>query len=861
MSNKRKDPPLLAEKLLKLFTQNDDEFDFSGTLRDLYDYKYKKDSKLKTDLWFWKQVLFSIHKHNYSSLIWRIHMFKNYLKIALRNIKRNKSYSFINIIGLSIGLACCILIFLWINNELSYDRFHLNADHLYRVVSVDHSGGKTTIIGESPSLVGPTLLAEYPEVVNYTRIQSGWKGSYYLNYGEKNFYNERLANADPSFFDVFHFPFIKGDPKTALQDRHSIVLTEELARKCFGNEDPMSKVMLIDDEELTVTGVVKTIPSNSHIQFDYIVPIENFIYWRSSQLDSWTYSQYTTYIELKEGVDNEAFSKKISGLVKNHHPESTVEIYIQPLTDVHLRSKHIRSWTTVYSPVGNITYVTIFALTAVCTLLIACINYINLSTARSGLRGKEVGMRKVVGARRMDIAHQFLSESTLLSCMAFFISLLIVNLLLPTFNSLAGKSISMNFLGNGKILLGLLCITAVTGILSGSYPALFLSSLKPIKILKSNVILSSPRGGRLRKCLVVGQFTFTVILILFTLVVYRQLHFIQNKDLGFDQDAIIYYPGSYDYATHFDAAKNELLQNPKILDVCNGHPPGQGIHSTSDVTWEGKDPKTEVTFDVKSGDYNYLEFFGMKLVEGRFYSREFSNDSSNYVINESAAKLMGSGSAIGKRLTLGGRTGTIIGVVKDYHQASLHGPILPQIFKLQEWAYYFVRFQGNPSDIVQFMKNHWAKFEKLRPFRYYFLDDVLSGLYKTERWIGNIFRLFTGLAIFIACLGLFGLASFTTEQRTKEIGIRKVLGASVKEIVILFSKEFIKWVIVSNIIAWPVAYFAMNKWLQSFAYRTSISLWIFVFSATLALVITLITVSFQSIKAATANPLDSLRYE
>ncbi len=861
MSRKRKDPPKLREKLLELFVQNNDEFDYSGTLRDLYNHKYEKDSKLKAELWIWKQILCCIFKHIFSNLSWGIHMFKNYLKIALRNIKKHKTYSFINIIGLSTGLACCILIFLWINDELSFDRFHPNAKRIYRVITVDHSGGRTNFIGESPSLVGPTLLAEYPEVTNYTRIQSGWKGSYYLHYGEKNFYSERLANADPSFFDVFHFPFIKGNPKTAFNDRYSIVLTEELAQKCFGNEDPMNKIMLIDEEELKVTGVIKAIPANSHIQFDYIVPIENFKYWRSSQLESWTYTQYTTYVELKKGTDGKAFSRKISGLVKEHHPESTVEIYLQPLTDVHLHSNHIRSWTTVYSPVGNITYVAIFGLTAVCILLIACINYMNLSTARSGLRGKEVGMRKVVGARRVDIAQQFLGEGVLLSCMAFFISLPIVYSLLPTFNSLTGKSISMNVLGNGGILLGLLCITAVTGLLSGSYPAFFLSSFKPVKILKSNIVLGSPGGGILRKCLVVGQFSFTVVLILFTLVVFRQLHFIQNRDLGFDRDSIIYYPGSYDYATHFEAAKNELLQNPNILDVCNGYPPGQDIHPISDISWGGKDPNAEVSFDCKMGDYNYLEFFGMELVEGRFHSPEFSDDPSNYVINESAAKLIGSGSVVGKRLTVQGKTGTIIGVVRDHHETSLHSRILPQVYKLQEWAYYFVKFRGNAGEMIQFLENHFKKFEKIRPFRYQFLDDALNGLYKTERWTGNIFRLFTGLAIFIACLGLFGLASFTAEQRTKEIGIRKVLGASVGEIVILFSKKFIKWVIVANIIAWPVAYFIMTRWLRSFAYRIDIVIWMFILTIGLVFIITFFTVSYQSIRVALADPIEALRYE
>jgi len=861
MNTKKISPPILPVKLLKLFAIDYDEFDFSSTLLDLYDFKYRKEGKLKADLWFWKQFICSVYTHNYLSLKGKIHMLENYLKITLRNIKEHRSYSFINILGLSIGLACSILIFLWINDEMSYDRFHPNAKHIYRVISVDKSGGQTNVIGESPSLVGPTLAASYPEVKNFTRVQSGWKGSYYLHLGEKNFYDERLANADPSFFEVFHFPFIKGSPKTALNDRYSIVLTSELAKKCFGNGDPMGKAMLIDDEELIVTGIIESIPANSHIQFDYIVPIENFTEWRSAQLDSWTYSQYTTYVELTEGVDGKAFSQKISGLVKEHFPESTVEIYLQPLTDVHLHSTHIRSWTTVYSPKGNITYVSIFTLIAVSILLIASINYMNLSTARSGLRGKEVGVRKVIGAKRMDIAFQFLSESILFSFLALFISLLMVSLVLPVFNSLASKNISMNLMGNSRILLGIFFITLITGFISGSYPALFLSSLKPIKILKSNIIFGSPRGGKLRKFLVVGQFTITVILILFTLAVYRQLHFIQNRNLGFDQDAVIYYPGSYDYATHFDTAKNELLQNTNILAVCNGRPPGQLIHPTSDLTWEGKDPNTEITFDVNNGDYNYLEFFGMKLLEGRFHSPAFSSDQSNFVINESAAKLIGQGSVVGKQLTLKGKTGTIIGVVNDYHEASLHSPILPQIFKLEEWAYYFVRFQGDRGEMVQFLKNHFEKFEKLRPFRYFFLDDVLNEFYKTEQWIGNIFRLFSGLAIFIACLGLFGLSSFTAEKRTKEIGIRKVLGASVNEILILFSREFIKWALVSNIIAWPIAYFIMKRWLQNFAYRINIEIWMFILTIVTVFIITIFSVSYQSIKSARADSIKALRYE
>ncbi len=786
----------------------------------------------------------------------------NYWKIALRKIRRNKGYSFINIVGLAIGMACCILILTWVRNELSYDRFHKNADQICRVVTVDFSGGNITKASGSPSLIGPTLVEKYPEFLKFARVQSGWSG-YFLHYGEKNFMEMKLATVDPSFFEIFQYPFIQGDPQTALTDRYSIVLTESLAQKCFRDEDPMGKVMQIGSKDFKVTGVIEDIPRNSHLQFDYVFPVINMTEFRESRLDTWDYDQFSTYLLVKENMDFKSLSKKISGIVKKYLPESKTEVFLQPISAIHLHSTDINSWEAVYPNPGNITYVYIFALVAACILLIACINFMNLATARSATRAREVGMRKVSGARRIDLIKQFMGESIFLSVLSLGLGVLLVELLLPAFNRLSGKDLSLDYGGSVLLWISLLGIAGFTGLASGSYPALFLSAFQPSRVLKVSAHLASRRGGHLRQILVVGQFAFTILLIIGTLVIYSQLRFIQNKDLGYDTENVFTVASYGEFGRNYEAAKNELLRNPDILSVCRAFPPSPGFRGTEDVDWEGKDPTAEFMIFSDFGDYDFLKTFGIKMTEGRFYSREFPTDRDNFVVNETAIKKMGLESPIGKRLTFKGKTGTIIGVTKDYHGGSLHHPILPKIIELSDEGFFIcVKFRpGNVSEMIAFLKEKWDKFVPGHPFQYGFLDESIAAAYESERKIGKIFRYFTGLAILIACLGLFGLASFTAEQRTKEIGIRKILGAKISGIVFLLSKEFTKWILVANLIAWPVAYLLSRRWLQGFAYRMNLGWEIFVVSAVLALVIAVVTVSYQAIRAAMANPVDSLRYE
>jgi putative ABC transport system permease protein len=794
--------------------------------------------------------------HIMPSLIW------SYTKIALRKVKRHKGFSFINIAGLAIGMAACILILIWVQDELSYDRFHKNADQIFRINTVDTSGGQTFILAGSPAPLGQALLEEVPEVENFVRVQAGW-GNWHLHHGEDRFLEEYLAAVGPTFFEIFRFPFIKGDPKTALKDRYSIVLTEDLAQKIFGDEDALGKIIQLNNADMTVTGIIKNLPRNSHLHFTFAFPAINMTKWRESKLDEWTYTQFATYVVLRKGADTAEVNRKMMGIVKQHLPNAQGSIYLQPLKDLHLHSTHINTWMLAYPNKGNITYVYLFSLTAFCILLLACINFMNLSTARYAARAKEVGMRKVVGARRSDLIKQFLGESTLLSFLALLIAVFLVELSLPTFTRLAGKEMSLIQSGNWRILIGLFIIALVTSLISGSYPAVFLSAFQPVKVFKNIELLGMRRGGALRKVLVVLQFTFTIALIICTAVIYLQLHFMQKKDLGFDKEHIISFAGYNDYETNYEAAKSELLQNPNVLAVCRGFPPPSGEWGTTEVDWEGKNPSMEIKIGRGACSYDYLKVFNLKIAEGRFFSKELADDDQNWVLNETAIKTMKLENPIGKWFSFSGQKGIIIGILKDFHGASLHNPIAPVAMQPSQGFFVFIKFKPeNTAEVLSFLKTKWDKFVGSHiPFRYGFIDENIENWYKTEQRIGKIFRYFTILTVFIACLGLFGLASFMAERRTKEIGIRKVLGARASGIMLLLTKEFAKWVVIANVVAWPAAYFVSKKWLQGFAYRIDLGWEIFVCSALVAIVIAVGTVSYQALKAATANPVKALRYE
>jgi len=786
-------------------------------------------------------------------------MFKNYLKVAVRNILRHKVYSFINIMGLAVGMACCILILLWIQDEMSYDRFHENADDIYRVIQninfADHS--TTWAITQGP--LGPSLKEGFPEIINAARMRH--EDFLTLTYNNKMF-DETGFMVDGSIFEMFSFCLIRGDCATALSDPHSIVLSEELAEKYFGDEDSIGKTITLNQKyDFKVTGVLGNIPRNSSIRPNLLIP---FIFGREVgwTVDRWDNSFIQTFVQLKKNIPYQKVVQKISGyLFDKPTIEKDSRLDLQPLKKIHLYSNY--DFDIAH---GDITYVIIFFFVAVFILLIACINYMNLATARSAHRAREVGMRKVVGAFKADITRQFLGESILLSLLALFFAVLLLEILLPSFNDLAEKELSANIFGNLKIIGGLLSISLFVGILSGSYPAIFLSAFQPVRILRGPLQLAT-KGSTFRKILIAIQFSLTIILMISTATAYQQLRYTQNKRLGYDREFMFCIGIRGKVREKVESVKNELLRNPNILKVttCSALPDHGYNFSNSLWHWEGQDPDEEILFRGVYVGEDYFETFGMDIVKGRSFSNKFPTDASEAVIvNEAAIKAMRMESPIGKQLTKDGKQFKIVGVVKNYHFKSLHHKIEPLILLYRQKPGYILVAKirpGNTPKTIRDIEKIWKNFEPGYPVIYRFTDELLNDLYTSEKRIETLFRYFSSLAIFIACLGLFGLASFTAEQRTKEIGIRKTLGASVSGIILLLSKEFTKWILVANIIAWPIAYIAMNRWLQNFAYRIDIGLGTFVLAALLALVIALLTVGYQAVKAAKANPVDALRYE
>ncbi len=786
-------------------------------------------------------------------------MLKNYFIFTLRNIRKQKGYSLINVVGLAIGMACCILILLWVQDEFGYDRFHQNGDQIYRVIGELHTGHHTSNYAVTPNALSPTLKENFPEIANSTRFQSfiDWL----VIYGDKYFLDDRVATADASFFEIFTFPFVKGNPQTVLNDRYSIVVTERMAKKYFGEEEPMDKILRIGSYDFHVTGVLKDIPHNSHIQFDCLFPIKNMeTFWRAN-LQSWEEMRFLTYVQLEEGSSAEGLGQKIKDLAKGYMPVSDIKVYLQPLKKIHLYSDIRGDEDNVGK--GSITFVYIFSLIGLCILVIACINFMNLATARSANRTREIGIKKVVGASRRDLIGQFMSESLVFSLIALLLAIVLARLFLPVFNQLAAKQLTLGFAGNPGFILGLIVITLLTGLLAGSYPALFLSSLRPANVLRGIGPRGSRRGVFFRKLLVVGQFTFAVFLIVATLVIYLQLEYIRSRDLGFKPDNVLFFSGYGKFDTNFEAVKGELRQNPNILNVSKSIPPVK-VYRTGDVDWEGKNPEKKMLMMLASVDYDYLETFRMKMAAGRFYSRAFATDVDNYVINETAAKEMGLRSPLGKWFAHNGKRGTIIGVVRDFHQGSLHQDIEPLFLKYSETTSEIcIRIKPeNIEETLSFLDTKWKQFVSYeRPFIYEFVDETIASFYKTEQKIGAIVRYFTILAILISCLGLLGLASYMTEQRTKEIGIRKVMGASIANITRLFSSIFSRWVGLASIIAWPMAWYAMNLLLKNYAYHIGLYWWIFLLAGGIALAVALLTVSYQTVRAARTNPVNSLRYE
>jgi putative ABC transport system permease protein len=809
-------------------------------------------------------------------------MFSNYLKIAWRNLLKNKTFSLINIIGLASGLACFILIALYITDELSYDRYHEKANRIYRINSDIRFGGTDLNMAVSADPMGATLKKDYPQVEQFTRIYAS-EGSKLFKKDNVYITEDRVVYADSTLFDVFTFPAIAGDAKTALNEPNTVVLTESTAKKYFGSVDAaIGKTMECNDERnrlYKVTAVIKDIPKNSHFIFDMFLSMDNVDY----NFNTFLSHNFHTYIVLKAGADYKAFEKNFVQVIDKYIlPEAKQFMQIEsmkdfektgnrlsysliPLTDIHLKSER----NVELGVNGSIQYVYIFGAVALFILLIACINFMNLSTARSASRAKEVGIRKVLGTEKKSLIRQFLAESTLTSFIALLLAVIITWLALNWFNDLAAKEFRITDLLKPGFLLFLLALPLAVGLVAGSYPAFFLSSFKPISVLKGKVNTGFSKSN-LRSTLVVFQFFTTILLITGTIVIYKQLSYIQSTKIGFNKDQVLVVdiPSmGRSTAESFKAEVSKLSSVKKssfagFLPVSNS--------SRNDNTWS-----TEAVMNEKTGfnmqnwriDYDYIPTLGMEIIKGRNFSPQYGSDSTALIINEATAALMGGGDPIGKKLyTSGGQNPTIytvIGVVKNFNYESLRKNVSPLCFRLgnNRWA---AAFRVETKDMKNLLAQVEAKFKTMAPgmpFSYSFLDESFDRMYRDEQRIGKVAFSFSFLAILIACLGLFGLATYMAEQRTKEIGIRKVLGASVSGIVQMLSKDFVKLVLIACVFAIPLAWWAMSEWLQNFAYRVSIGWWVFAAAAVIALIIAVLTVSSQAVKAALSNPVKSLRTE
>lgn len=768
---------------------------------------------------------------------------------------RQKVYTFINIVGLAAGMACCFLIMMWVLDELSFDRFHENADDIHNVVLNQHySDGRSVITRCTPAPLSPSLSNEYPEIINSCRY-TPFSGYYTVSYKD-NVFTENVNMTDNTFFEMFTFPFVKENPEKALTEPRSVVITEKFADKYFGDEEPMGKSLTISNKyDFTVTGVLKNIPGNSSEQFDILVPFE-FQRELGSNLDTWGYNSFFTWIQLSPGHDYHTVGAKIKDQITNNST-STSKLTLQPLT----KSRHYYN----SGEPGDIIYIYLLSAIAAIILIIACINFINLTTARSEKRAREIGLRKVVGADRGQLFGQFMSESLTMTLMALALALILVELLNPLLNSLVQREISWQM--NSLHILGVIGVTVFTGLVAGSYPAYVLSSLRPVKVLKGMGGFTGKKFT-LRKVLVTFQFFISITLIISCVVVMNQVKYMQNKELGLDKDNVIRVPFKGLEDGKYSAFKNLLLENPEISSVTAAlHWPSMIGSNSGGWKWEGKDPNQDVLMGFTDVDYGYFETLGIEMAAGRTYSEDFPSDSSGAIIvNEAAVKLMNMESPIGKKLLISDYNLTIIGVAKDFHFKPMHWEIEPLtiFFDPSSNKHIFIRISpDNVQRTVSVIEAVYKKVTPLNPFEYSFLDDRYDRSYSAEKQLGKLFTSFSVVAIIISCLGIFGLVSYAAEKKTKEIGIRKVLGASEYSIVALLSKEFLTFVIIANFISWPIAYLAMSKWLQEYAYRIEFSEWMMVFPAAgiIALLIALITVSFQSIRAASANPVKSIRYE
>jgi putative ABC transport system permease protein len=777
-------------------------------------------------------------------------MFKNYIKIAFRNFIRHKGYSFITIFGLAVGLTVCILILLWVQFQLGMDRFHQDLGDIHLVLA----NGTVKNNPNTPAPLSPALKREVPEILEAGRYE-GFP-EVLFGHGNRRFYEDGVKAMDSSFFKIFSYPFSRGNPETALSDIRSVVITRRIAEKYFKGENPIGKTLTMNNRrEFVVTGILKNIPSNSTFQFDIAIPYEIRILdnrERGWEMD-WNSFSTRTFVKLDPNASAEQVNRKINDFLTRHNEKEDATLSLLSYANIH------------FFFFGTEKYIYIFSAIAILILLIACINFMNLSTSRSSSRAKEIGIRKVTGADSKSLVRLFLGESLLTSCIALLLALLLVELLLPVFNSLSGLDISFGSLLVPQYGLILVCLALLTGLIAGSYPAFFLSSIQTIRVLQGNLKIGS-KGAVFRKILVVIQFTISVGLIIGTAVIFKQLDYFKSRDIGYAREQVVSVSLKGETRTHYQRLKDAFLRERNILGVSGSvaNMPYFGW-SSGTADWEGKDPGREVLTFNNIVDYDFVETLKIKMVGGRSFSREFPGDvGTAFLINEKMAEIMESQSPVGERLSYWRKPGRIIGVMKNFNFLPLENRIEPLVLMLdpRRVSTMLIRLSaGKITSSLKRIRNIWSQMVPGYPFTYTFLDDDFNNRYRGMERISKLVTAFAIIAILIACMGLFGLASFMTGQRSKEIGIRKVLGASIPGIAVLLSKEFVRCVLVANLVAWPVAYMAMKAWLENFAFRIRMDIGIFILAGMISLVIALLTVSYRSIRAAASNPIDELHYE
>ncbi|MCB0551067.1 MAG: ABC transporter permease [Phaeodactylibacter sp.] len=807
-------------------------------------------------------------------------MWRNYLNTAIRNLWKQKYYTLINVLGLALGLACFLFILAYIKDELSYDQYHDKAGRIYRVDFEGTVFGQEFELSEVGDPFGPTVLAEFPEVEQQVRLRD--RGTFLVRRQDNSFREDHVIFADSTFFDVFSFALLKGDPKSVLAEPNTLVITPAVAKKYFAGKDPIGQTLILDnDYTYRVTGLMEEMPSNTHFHYDMIASLSSL---EESRINQWVSNNFHTYLVLREGADPAALQAKFPTLVETYIARqlqqflgitledfykagNQVEYSLLPMTDIHLHSDKFDE----LAPNSDIRYVYIFSFIGAFILLLACINFMNLATARSGNRAREVGLRKVVGAQRQQLIGQFLSESVLLSFIALLLAVMLMQLSLPYFNQLSGKQLNLWQADAGWLWGAMVGLSLLVGILAGSYPAFFLSAFRPVQVLKG--LLNRGRGGSVfRNALVAFQFAITIGLIVGSMVIYKQLRFIQNKKLGFNKEQVLILNDAYALGNNALPFKEAVLQLPEVKSATfSGFLPTPSSRSSTSV-FLGRNSRPENThvLQVWWVDHDYINTLDMEMVMGRDFSREHASDSSSVILNEAAMKVFNLENPLGQEISrLDGDNGEIlltykvIGVVKDFHFASLRDKIEPLMLVIGNSPGHLA-MKVETTDISKLrpaLLREWEHFAPNQPFDFDFMDDDFNAMYDSEVRIGRIVSLFTFLAVFIACLGLLGLAAYTAERRTKEIGIRKVLGAPAQSLFLLLAKEFTRWVIVASFIALPVAYLAMQNWLQGFEYRVQIDGGTLFLASFTALLAALLTVSYHALRAVSRNPVEALRYE